>query len=159
VEELMSERERAPRRGRSGFTLIEVVISSAILAVGLLTVAAMQLHALRAGASGRDLTNAATVARDQMEVVQRMAWASVTPTGWTAPPWINVPGYAAGQVPILVDSAAAGPLAQQVYNVQWRVTNVGGQPDLRNVDLQIRWNEPNRPNHTLMLSSVRWNDK
>lgn len=147
------------RRRQGGFTLIEVVISSAILAVGLLTVAAMQMHALRQGKSGRDLTQAATIARDQMEIVQRMDWAGVAPTAWAAPPWINVAGFNPGDIPVLVDSAAGAPLAQQLYTVRWRVTNVGGQPDLRNVDMQIVWNEPNRPNHTLTLSSVRWNDR
>jgi Tfp pilus assembly protein PilV len=140
--------------------LIEVVIAMSILAVGLLTLAVMQLQALRQGAGGRELTAAATIARDQMEQMQRVPWATVAPTGWTPPPWINVPGFAAGDIPMLVERASApgAPTARQVYTVNWRVTAVGGQPNLMNVDMRVTWNEPNRPNRSYALSSTRWND-
>lgn len=147
-------------RARGGFTLIEVVIASAILAVGLLAVAAMQIQALRQSAKGRDLSSAASIARDQLEVVQRMPWANVAPTAWAAPPWINVAGFPAGTVPILVDAQSAGvPRTQQSYAVEWRVQNVAGQPDLRAVDVRVTWQEPDRPNHTYTLSTLRWNDR
>jgi type IV pilus assembly protein PilV len=84
VEELTVKGRRNERSG--GFTLIEVTIAMTILVVGLLALAVMQLQALRQGAGSRALTQAAVVARDQMETVQRMSWAAVAPTaGWATP--------------------------------------------------------------------------
>lgn len=146
-------------RSTGGFTLIEVLLALGILGFGLLTLAVMQLSALRQGSSGRNTTVADTLARTEMEQIQRMPWASVAPTGWAAPPWINVPGHPQGEIPILVDApGAVAPEAQQVYDVLWRVTNVAGFTNLRNVDVRITWNEPKRPARMFTLSSIRYDD-
>jgi prepilin-type N-terminal cleavage/methylation domain-containing protein len=156
VEELTVKGRRNERSG--GFTLIEVTIAMTILVVGLLALAVMQLQALRQGAGSRALTQAAVVARDQMETVQRMSWAAVAPTaGWATPGWINQAGYNPGEVPLEVEVAGvAAPRAREVYSVRWRVADIAGSADLRNVDVQVTWFEENRGNRTLALSSVRW---
>ena len=146
-----------PRSTRGGFTMLEVMFALGILAFGLLTLALMQISALSQGSSARDLSAAAVLARDQMERVQSLPWAQVAPTNWVAPAWINFAGQAAGDVPVQMRvSSQASPLVTQVYTVRWRVTAVAGSTNLRNVDVQVQWNEPHRPNRTLTISGVRY---
>jgi type IV pilus assembly protein PilV len=147
VEELMrrvqsglDERARA-----QGFTLVEVMIALVILAFGLLAMAAMQLTAMSGGRAGRHSTQAAVMARDQMETFQRLAWANVAATGgWTAPVTVNsVPDGGSG--------------TEQGYALSWRITNVDANW-IKNVDVRMTWNEPNITGRTLTLSSTRYND-
>lgn len=159
------------RRGPDGFTLLEVLIALTILGFGLLGLAAMQVHAMREGSTGRHNSDAARIARDQMEQIQSMPFATVAAAaglGWSAPPWINVAGFGPGQIPVQIRTApgaAPGAGVEQVYNVAWNVTTVGGNPNLLNVDVEVTWTEPNRPNAkptrtglpTVTLSSVRYN--
>ena len=58
----MGRRVRRIRCGNEGFTLIEAMIAMSILAFGLLALAAMQLHAMKGGASGRNTSEAADIA-------------------------------------------------------------------------------------------------
>ena len=64
-------------------TLLEVMIALAVLAMGLLAMLAMQISAMRGGKYGRHTTEAAQLARDQMEYLHRLDWgdAAVQPTG------------------------------------------------------------------------------
>lgn len=150
---------RAKARARGGFTLIEVLIAFGVLTVGLLSVAVMQVRALQEGSRGHHTSQAAVVARDQMEQIHRLPWTSVAPTGglFVAPPWINFAGQAAGDVPITITSAGAGDLVEQVYRVRWRVADDLLDTNLRNVDLQVSWTESGGFNRTLTLSSLKYN--
>ena len=68
-----------------GFTLLELMIVASILAFGLLTLAAMQLQALRGGSRGRHATTATAIAETQMEQFDVVSWTLLAPTGgWTA---------------------------------------------------------------------------
>lgn len=54
-------------RGSGGFTLLELMVSLAILSIGLLGVAAMQVTAVKANASGGSVTIANNLARNATE--------------------------------------------------------------------------------------------
>jgi len=132
---------RERRHGSEGLTLIEVMIAFSILAVGLLSLAAMQLSALKGGRGGQIDTYATTLAQDKMEELRRTAWASagLTATGnWTA-----------GQ-------AVPHSYNGQAYTLDWRVTNVVADWT-RSIDVRVRWDSPNRPNRSRTLSSIRFN--
>lgn len=144
---------RRPARGERGLTLLEVTISLAILAVGLLAMLAMQASALKQGRYGRHTTLAAQVARDRMELLKRVPWgdARIQPTNWTA----------AVAVPVTVQTPA-GNVQEQVFNVSRRVTQDPGDANLRFVDVRVTWTEPNMPPNApprrYAMSSVRHND-
>jgi prepilin-type N-terminal cleavage/methylation domain-containing protein len=137
VEQLM----RCPpaRRGRSGFSLLEVVIVLGLLGVGLLALAAMQLQALSGGRAAQVDTFATTLAQDRMEQLQRLRWTSLAPTaGWTAA------------------LAVTHPTSGQDYNLSWRITDV--VPNwTRSIDVRVTWSGANRPNRARVLSSIRYN--
>lgn len=148
-----SFRRRAAGRAESGLTLLEVMISLSILAVGLLAMLAMQASALKQGRYGRHTTMGAQIARDEMELLKRVPWADprIQPTGWTAPT----------AVPVTVQTPA-GAIQEQVFNVSRRVTQDPADANLRLVDVRVTWVEPtmppNAPPRRYAMSSVRHND-
>jgi len=138
---------RALRARPEGFTLLEIMIALAILGFGLLAMAAMQITAMSGGRAGRHTSQAAVVARDQMETFQRVKWTSAqlaATVGWSAPITVN-------------NTPDGGAGAEQSYAVSWRITNV--DPSwIKNVDVRVTWNERNFAGRTLTISSTRYND-
>jgi type IV pilus assembly protein PilV len=145
VDEL--SRSTAPARARhaAGFTLIEIMIAMAVLGLGLIALAAMQLQALRFGSSGKHVSQAAVIARVKMEEFQRMPWASVATTAWTTP----VTEYAE----VLGEG---GTVNEQAFDLSWRIADLIANRT-RAIDVQVTWDEPGRPGRSYTLSSVRNN--
>ena len=140
-------------------TLLEVMIALAVLAVGLLAMLAMQVSAMRSGKYGRHTTQAAQLARDQIEYLHRLDWgdAEVQPTGWTAPTFLGN----AGPWAVTVDSAA-GTQQEMVYNVSYRITNDATDSNLRLMDVRVTWTEmnapPGAPPRRYAMSTIRHDD-
>jgi prepilin-type N-terminal cleavage/methylation domain-containing protein len=130
--ELMGPVATNPRRARGGFSMIEMVFALAILAGGLLAMLTAQISALKQGKYGRHTTEAAQVARDQMELMLRVPWtdALVQPTAWTAPAPVTL-AYQNDQ----------GAVVQQQFDMSYRVTNAGFDPNVRVIDVQVQWIE------------------
>lgn len=150
-------RRRADRR-RRGMTLIEVMISTMLLAVGVAGMIAIQVLAMRDEAIAREDNEASRIARDVLEQVHRMPFGSVMPTaGYDQPAWLVTPGYAAGQVPVSVQTPDGNAIDQLVYQVNWRVTGVAGQASLRNVDVQVAWVDAADRNQTYTASTLKYN--
>ena len=152
MDQLISRKRRAVRS--AGFTLLEVVVAMGILATGILAVTAAQIYAMRGGSTGRHTTDAASIAHSQIEQFQRMSFgdpALVAGAGW-------VPGtlVAGGQVSTTVQANPAAEV-EQTYTIQYRVTDVTPN-ELKAIDVQVIWNEPNRPNRSLVVSTVLHND-
>ena len=69
-----------------GFTLVELLVAASLGAIGLLGLAATHVNALRATATGRNVSIATLLAAQEMEVLRRTPYdqlASVSPTGVT----------------------------------------------------------------------------
>ena len=89
---MLKRQRRSDARRREGFTLLEVVVAFSMFGVGMLSLTAMQLHAIRAGSSGRHASQAATIAQTRMEQLQRLRWtnAALAPNNtWSAPFTVN----------------------------------------------------------------------
>lgn len=63
-------RHLAPLRGERGFTLVEVLITAAILAIGLLGSAGMVISSISGNDRGKDLTIAVGLADDKVEEIR-----------------------------------------------------------------------------------------
>ena len=143
---------RRTRRVRSGFTLIEMMFAMAILACGLLAMLAVQMQALKQGRYGRHTSEAMQIARDQMELLMRLPWddAGAQPTNWTAPAAIDVTVQNEG-----------GSVAQQTFNVSWRIQAAAFEANARTVDIDVVWveNDANAGfNRRYVLSSIKNNE-
>ncbi len=147
------------KRIARGFTLIEVMISATILAVGLLALAGMQVSAIRGGKQGRHTTEAAAAARSLLEQFDRMPWTSLNATGG----WVQVGDPDAGPAPTPVSNpgntiqSTAGVVVEEPYNLQWRITDlVVGQT--KSIDVQVTWTDnTNGQLKTLVLSTMKYN--
>jgi Tfp pilus assembly protein PilV len=139
-------------------TLLEVMIALAVLAVGLLAMLAMQISAMRSGKYGRHTTDAAQMARDQMEFLHRLDWAdaAIQPTNWT----VDFMGNPAPQT-VTVQSAG-GPQQEMTYTVSYRVRSDATDTNLRLVDVRVTWTEmnapPGAPPKRYAMSTIRHND-
>jgi prepilin-type N-terminal cleavage/methylation domain-containing protein len=131
---------------RDGFTLIEVMIVVGILSFGLMSLSAMQLHAMRGGNRGRHSTQATAIAEGQMEQLIRTTWTALAPTGgWTAATTVNN-----------TVQADAGNGAEQSYSMSFRIANATAG-STRNVDVRVSWVETGGQARSVSLSSIRFN--
>ncbi len=150
-------------RSEDGFTILEVMIAVGILAFGLLTLAVMQLQALKQGSQGRHSHDAAAIARSFLEQTQRIPWTDLTTAQgagtWTAPNWAG----ATGTVDAEIEDASGATATTKTYTVEWRVSNVldassNPRPCLRDIDLRVTWPEENRSSDkTLQMDTRRYN--
>ena len=132
------------KRNSSGFTLVEIMIAMSLLAIGLLSLAAMQLTATQYGSRGRHLTKAAAVAEARMETLMRSRWTNLAPTAWTTPIVTNEVIQGASNV------------TEQAYSTSWQITNVDvGRT--RSIDVRVTWNERGMPTRQYVISSLRFN--
>jgi prepilin-type N-terminal cleavage/methylation domain-containing protein len=153
-------RQRGRRAG--GFTLLEIMITLTVVAIGLMAMMMMQVQAMKDGSRGRHRTGAAMIARDQIERIQNMPFSDsaldvMDPLTWTTPAWLDNGSDASldpGEVPVAV-SQAGGSVRDIVYDVAYLVgaDDPGDpNPDLRRVDLEVIWDEEgisnNRPTRT-----------
>ncbi len=145
IRHRIHERGDAPR---GGFTLLEVMIALMVLAFGMLGLAAMQLYAMGAGRQGQNTTQAATIAQDDLEIIQRVAWANLPNTAgaWGAPQTVNVTATSEGGTNRTV----------QTYQVRRRIADVVSNW-VKDIDVQVTWTEPERGTQTVTFSTVRYN--
>lgn len=140
-----------PPHAREGFTLLELMIALSLVAVGALTMALAQLQALADGNRARHRSHAATIARDQMELLQGMAFsdpavAAMGSSDFATPPWLDNtadPSLSAGEIPLRVNRPG-GRVDETVYTIYYRIAADDAAPPnpaLRIVDLEVIWNE------------------
>jgi type IV pilus assembly protein PilV len=133
-------------RSAGGFTLIEVIIVIGILAFGLLSLAAMQIHAMQGSDQGRHATNAAAIAENKMEQLQQDPWASIGVTG----------GFVADPVAQNSIQLNGASSVERAYNVSYQIADL--QPTFtRAIDVRVSWTEESGRNRSITLSSIRYN--
>ncbi len=63
----------------NGFTLIEVIMATAILSIGLLAISSLTVGIIVGNKRSTDLTTAVSLAQDKMEAVRGLGYTSVAP--------------------------------------------------------------------------------
>ena len=121
---------------RNGFSLIEVLIAMAILAMSLLAAATMQLGSIRNNASGNMVTQANMLAKAQMEVLKNTADLSTLADGVQNN--INADGLPGG-----------------IYNRSWTVSNLG--TTARRIMVTVQWSKRGRSRTIVLSSNTRGN--
>ncbi len=154
-----SSRVRSEKRVKiAGFTIIEIMITTFVLAVGVLGLLLMQIYAFQNGARAKHRTGASMIARDQIERIQSMPFSDsdldvMSPAVWTRVPWLTTTGTN-GEVPVIVRDST-GSNTEIVYTAWYRVQADPSDPteeELRRLDLELVWQEQqvasNKPTRT-----------
>lgn len=128
--------ERDIASKQSGFSLIEVLIAMAILAISLLAAATMQVSSIRNNASGNMVTQANMLAKAQMEVLKNTA--DVTTLADGAENNIDADGQPGG-----------------IYNRSWMVTNMG--TTARRITVTVEWTKRGLSRSIILSSNTRGN--
>jgi prepilin-type N-terminal cleavage/methylation domain-containing protein len=143
---LLETTTRRPSRNVSGFTLIEVMIVIGMLSFGLLSLSAMQIHAMKGSDRGRHGTNAAAIAENRMELLQQDPWADIGVTG----------GFVADPVEYNNVQVSGSTSPEGTYGVFHQITDLEAG-FTRAIDVQVLWTEKNGEARSVTLSSVRYN--
>jgi prepilin-type N-terminal cleavage/methylation domain-containing protein len=112
---------------QEGFTLIEVLISMAILSFGMLAVASMQTVAIRVNSFSNRLTEGTTLVQDKIEELMGLTFSDpnlsdTTPVG-TCQAYTDAPSTKGYTVGWCVDLNAAG--TSKTVNVTASWSNMG----------------------------------
>jgi len=135
-----------------GFSLIEVLISLTILAVGLLGLALLQTTAIKGNEIANKSTVATELAQDSLEQFRRVAWANVlsqadttafdtTPT----PIYTSLPGAAGDSVTV----------RGTTYYRIWRVDPNVATATLKTITVWCCWQDERGGWHNVMLVAQR----
>ncbi|WP_426143545.1 type IV pilus modification protein PilV [Pseudomonas sp. DWP3-1-2] len=126
------------RSTQTGMTLIEVLVSVLILAIGLLGAAAIQLNALKYTDSSRISTQASFIAYDMMDRIRANPDANYGLTSLSSAP---------------TDGNLANPRTQDLFDFGTAVTAMGGAHagatiavDKQVVTITITWNDSRAAN-------------
>jgi prepilin-type N-terminal cleavage/methylation domain-containing protein len=121
------------KRTAPGSRCVEIMIALSLLAIGLLSLAAMQITAMKYGARGRHQTKAGRDRRGAHgDADARSAGANLTPT-------------AAGP-PAVTNESIQGPHTRSSRPTASRgrsPTSIAGRT--RSIDVRVQWTEPNGP--------------
>ena len=112
-------------RNDKGYTLIEVLIAIAILSIGLLAIATMQISSIRVNDTARRMTRRATIAQDRLEYIMSLKYTHA----------------------VLTSGSHTDGSAPSGYSISWTVSTGGALPPLTKL---IRVNVTERGKTTTM---------
>ena len=114
-----------------GFTLLEVMITVVIFAIGLLGLAGLQIVAIKGNSFGQQMSVASTLAQNQLEQLRRTSYSSLS-DGFDT----------------YTDQANG-----VTYNRAWDVIPDASHPDWMRVEVTVNWTGPTS-GRTVTLSTV-----
>lgn len=128
---------RAPlRRSRQGFTLVEVLIATALLGFSLIVMLGLHGQAVRSNAHARRMTACTYLAQTQLERLLSLPWNAnfrhgdlvdtmVDPTS-AADDWafLEHPSGGAQPTPVNMSNAPSDILGQPIYYVTWDIEDM-----------------------------------
>lgn len=143
---------RRAARGEEGFSLIEVLVALTILAVGLLSLALLQVTAIKGNASASKSTIATDLAQTKLELFRRDAWTAIdnstntTFGAGTTPIYASVPADAGDNVTV------RGTMFYRIWRVLPNATN-----SLKTITVWTCWQDDRGNWHSVMLVTQRAN--
>ena len=121
---------------QKGFSLIELLIALAILALAMLAAALMQFNSIRNNTSGDIVTQANMLAKAKMEELKNTADLTTLTNG--AENGINAAGQPGG-----------------IYDRTWTIENLG--TTARRITVTVQWNKGSQTRRITISSNTRGN--
>jgi type IV pilus assembly protein PilV len=143
---------RHATRGEEGFSLVEVLVALTILAVGLLSLALLQVTAIKGNAGASKSTIATDLAQTKLELFRRDAWSAIdnstnsTFDGGTTPIFASVPADAGDNVSV------RGTTFYRIWRVLPNATD-----SLKTITVWTCWQDDQGNWHSVMLVTQRAN--
>jgi Tfp pilus assembly protein PilV len=106
----MHTTEKKLRRTR-GFGLVEVVITTSIVVIGLLSVASIIVIVMQGNSFSRQITVAATLAHDKIEELRTLNYGSIISGNDTSPPFDRI----------------------------WSITDNAPETDMKTITVTVNW--------------------
>jgi type IV pilus assembly protein PilV len=146
------------KESQGGFTLLEVIVAVSILTVGLLAVATMQGSAIIANGSAMDVTDATTLASDQMEKLAALPYDDAALQDTDDDGVSGLDNIEFDGDPLTAADADYGITEQtargKTYAVYWNVAVDDAAVGTKTVHVIVTWRDHGRLKH-LTLQYIR----
>jgi prepilin-type N-terminal cleavage/methylation domain-containing protein len=115
------------KRGKAGFTLLEVMIALSILAIGILGVSGMFISSIGGNAQGRNMTVATSIGQSKLDLLSNA---------------------------VIYEGLVSGSETSGKYNVFWNVTTPVAALEMKSIKVTVTW-EVKGETHTVQLNTLR----
>lgn len=109
------DRKDQRRTGQAGFTLLEVMIATSILAIGILGIIQMHISAIQGNETAWKFTESSSFAANEIERLIRLSYDD--------------------------DDFVDGSKTQEQYNVSWTVTDTDPIPNVKKITMTVGWTD------------------
>jgi prepilin-type N-terminal cleavage/methylation domain-containing protein len=138
--------------GNEGFSLLEVLISLSILAVGLLALALFQVTAIKGNSIASKMTAATQLTQDRLESFRRIPWANITSSPAAG---YNTGTWQPQDANIVANAGDNNDLLGTRYYRVWFVRN--DSATLKTIVVWTCWQDDQSIWHNVMLTTQRVN--
>jgi prepilin-type N-terminal cleavage/methylation domain-containing protein len=152
-----------------GFTLVEVLIATALLGFSLVVMFGFHAQAARSNAEARKITACTYLAQGQLEQLLALSWTEVSrPTELDAPlgdsttgadPWTDLPHEDLLKPYVNAANSTDTTLGELIYRVTWAVTEMDSTPTWLRVRVRCAYYDQRFATwHGTTVSSYRYRD-
>jgi type II secretory pathway pseudopilin PulG len=150
--------QKVARNKTAAFTLIEIVMAVAVMALVITTSITTLQYGMGAVDTARNMTLAAQIMQSQIEVIRMQNWTQITALqsgSPTANPFVSVGGVTitegVGTAPTTLDASLTKIADRFVFTRTISDIVVGGvtRPDIKSITFSVAWTGVDRRSHTL----------
>jgi type IV pilus assembly protein PilV len=118
-----------------GFTLIEVLVTTLILTIGLLGTLGLATGIIRGNFFSKNITSATAIAQTQLEAVQNKGYVNATTTNFPA-------------------AAVSVSMGSVSFSRTTTITNDSPSSNMKTVSVMVTWNETNNAARSVSLQTI-----
>jgi prepilin-type N-terminal cleavage/methylation domain-containing protein len=126
------------KNGENGFSMVEVVVAMAILAIGMLAAFTMQFNSVRNNTTGNIITQANMLAKAQLEFLKGQDLSSLAAGSYSDGALLDETGQPGG-----------------IYDRSWTITDLG--TSARRITVTVQWQRRGKSGNVFFSSNTRGN--